>query len=77
MRFVRDLFTEPDGKWSLARVGSAFVVLVSVAWVTFLVILWGRFPDMLGLSAYVTGTVTALYGANKISAAIIGKPSNG
>lgn len=60
------MFREPNGKISFARIGCALVLVATLAWGTIIVIHSYTMPDLMG----VTSLLTALYGANRIGAAI-------
>jgi hypothetical protein len=64
MKFLRELFSEPDGKASLSRLLTFVAVFFAMAWVTIIVRHEYKMPEFAGLSLFV-GT---LYGINQVSA---------
>jgi hypothetical protein len=58
--FVHEVLSEPDGKGSLARIGTALAMFFSLGWVTFIVYREHKLPDFTGLCLFI-GT---LYGLN-------------
>lgn len=64
--FWRGLFSETDGKPSFSRIASGGLVVVSIGWITYLVLRNKVFPDFTGLSLFIG----ILYGLNKVAAAV-------
>jgi hypothetical protein len=66
--FIREVFSDDDGRGSFSRCGTALIVVVVLALMGRVVIHNGAFPDALtlgGLSAFML----TLYGANQLRAA--------
>jgi hypothetical protein len=70
--FWRSVFSEPDGTPSFSRVATAVIVGFSMGWVTALVRLNHQLPDFGGLVLLIG----ALYGVNKVSAAVSARNGN-
>lgn len=70
MEFLRSIFEEDDGKASFSRIFTGIFILAIVGVVIYATIKKGDVPELQGLGIFVPGTVTALYGFNKISTAI-------
>lgn len=64
--FWRGVFSEVDGTPSFSRVATGLIVAFSLGWVTALVRTNHSLPDFGGLVLFIG----ALYGVNKISAAM-------
>lgn len=71
--FFRQLFSEEGRQASFSRITSGLIVIVMLGCIAFLVLTTGKMPDLMGAAAFVSGSVTALYGANKIASAIASK----
>ena len=67
--FWRGAFSESDGTPSFSRVATAVIVGFSMGWVTALVRVNHQLPDFGGLVLLIG----ALYGVNKVSAAVAGR----
>ena len=67
--FWRGVFSESDGTPSFSRVATAVIVGFSMGWVTALVRVNHQLPDFGGLVLLIG----ALYGVNKVSAAVAGR----
>jgi hypothetical protein len=65
-KFLRELFSEPDGKGSLSRVLTVVAVSFAMGWVSAIVLRTYKLPEFGGLSLFV-GT---LYGINQIGGVI-------
>jgi hypothetical protein len=63
---IKEIFSEPDGKISFARVSTALLIVCAIGWITYIVAIKYVFPELGGLAALL-GT---LYGANQLSKAI-------
>lgn len=73
MKFIREVFSEPDGKGSLSRTLVALAVIASIGWLTYLVIKEAKLPDsMANLAIYLGSVIGPLYTGNKIADAIKG-----
>jgi len=77
--FLRGLFLEDSGKPSFSRTFPAIVIVISIVWVTFLILKNGQMPDLTSLALYLGAILGPTYGANKIAtgiqAAINGTPA--
>ena len=67
--FWRGVFCETDGTPSFSRVATGLIVAFALGWVTHLVWHNNALPDFAGLVMFIG----ALYGVNKISAAVTTK----
>lgn len=70
--FWRRVFSEPDGTPSFSRVATGLIVAFSLGWVTSLVRMNHALPDFGGLVLFIG----ALYGVNKIGAAVAAGKGN-
>jgi hypothetical protein len=61
-KFIRGVFSEPDGTPSFSRIASGFLVLCAIGWISYIVLTKFVVPEIGGLAALICG----LYGANKI-----------
>jgi hypothetical protein len=71
--FWRGVFCEADGTPSFSRVATGLIVAFALGWVTHLVWHNNALPDFGGLVMFIG----ALYGVNKISAAVKGTTGGG
>ncbi len=70
--FWHEVFSEPDGTPSFSRVATGLIVMFSLGWVTALVRTNHSLPDFGGLVLFIG----ALYGVNKIGAAVAAGKGN-
>jgi len=70
---LRQLYTDPDGRLSTSDILIIMVIVVSMIWASFSMVVGAKQPDMSALGTYVTGIVLALYGPKKLGAAIADK----
>ncbi len=66
--FLRSMLSEPDGTASSARFCIVLVVLVSLGWVTWLVMHDRKLPDLGVVATYTTLVCGSLYAINRGSA---------
>jgi hypothetical protein len=52
-KVISDCLTEPDGKWSLGRIGFAFALGFGFWWVSCIVIATHTMPDLAGLGIFI------------------------
>ena len=71
--FLRSILSEPNGSGSTARLCVLLVVIFALLWVTYLVCLKREIPALEGLTVWVVGTTTSLYGVNKLAKALAPK----
>lgn len=62
IKFLKGVFSEPDGTPSFSRIASGIIIACAIAWVTFIVLTKFVIPELSGLATLVG----ALYGANKL-----------
>jgi hypothetical protein len=65
MPFWRGVFSD-DGIPSFSRIASGALVLISIVWVTIIVLRTHALPDFAGLALFIS----ALYGINRAGAAV-------
>jgi hypothetical protein len=66
---LSETFQELDGSFSFARVSCGLIVLAWLIWVSYVVIKTSSLPQNMW---EVSAPVTALYGLNRVSNAIVG-----
>lgn len=65
--YLRKVFSEADGTPSASRFLTGTVIFFSMGWVTTMLVLTRKIPDLAGLAMFDTATVGVLYGTNKIT----------
>jgi len=69
MSFLREAFSEDDGRGSCSRLMMAFHAVAAVAWGTHFVLHTHVIPDPVTMAG-LTGFITAPYAVNKMHAAV-------
>ena len=72
--FLRSMLSEQDGTVSSARFCIVLVILVSLSWVSWLVVHDKKMPDLSVVATYTTLVCGSLYAINR-SAAVIDRKS--
>lgn len=69
LRFLKSTFSEADGTASATRVLGGGCVVMTLGWITYLVLKNGALPDLSGASLFVTSGFSG-YGMNKLAGAM-------
>lgn len=68
----KDALSERNGTGSFGRIAAAGIILSTIFWITYLVLITHGMPDLAGPTLFMTSGTGATYGANKVSAALSG-----
>jgi hypothetical protein len=76
VKFLRSVFSESDGTGSWSRLGSLFLTVAIIGWVTHVVLKTHAIPDLGGPAGFLAAGNGSLYGTNQLKSivsAITGK----
>ena len=70
LRPLRSVIYESNGTGSFSRVAGLLIVVVSLAWVTYLVFVNKAIPDLTNVEIFVLSTAGSFYGINRGTATL-------